>query len=165
MFEDEKDYSAKAHKAKIEAVLLIFNRSRDSIIFVVGDNCSTNKKFARLCHVPLVGCYNHRFNLAVNYNKDQQHGYIAVILKIHLLMEFLCKPKMHGWLRKRTSLCPKFHNKTRWSDMITSHDKLKKIIYNQNAESLNTDDDLQDTHFVPPVCSVDDQINFSCNII
>ncbi|KAG6612558.1 RWD domain-containing protein 3 [Phytophthora cinnamomi] len=42
------------------------NKTTAMVAFIVGDNCSTNQKIATLLSVPLVGCTNHRFNLAGN---------------------------------------------------------------------------------------------------
>ena len=42
-----------------------YGRALDDCLFVVGDNCATNKRIATLMGVPLVGCASHRLNLAV----------------------------------------------------------------------------------------------------
>lgn len=41
-----------------------YERSSDSLLFLVGDNCSTNRALATRLSVPLVGCASHRLNLA-----------------------------------------------------------------------------------------------------
>ncbi len=63
---EESDMSSQSHMELIEYVLSIFGKNLSNVICFIGDNCNMNKSFANLCGLPLVGCYAHRFNLAVN---------------------------------------------------------------------------------------------------
>ncbi|KAH9181435.1 hypothetical protein AeNC1_016589, partial [Aphanomyces euteiches] len=62
---DDGRLDAPAHVNFIRETLKIYGKSMDNVAFFVGDNCSTNGSIARLCGVPLIGCYSHKFNLAV----------------------------------------------------------------------------------------------------
>ena len=61
----EADMSSESHEELLQFVLNVFGKDLRNVICLVGDNCNTNKAFARLCDRPLVGCAAHRFNLAV----------------------------------------------------------------------------------------------------
>jgi hypothetical protein len=61
---------ATEHRDFIEATLEINEKSLDDVLFLVGDNCSTNLALAELCGIPLVGCASHRLNLAVQPYAD-----------------------------------------------------------------------------------------------
>lgn len=63
--EPDDNHNAQSHMNAIETVLASFGKSLTRVFFLIGDNCSVNKKLARLMDVPLVGCVSHRLNLAV----------------------------------------------------------------------------------------------------
>ena len=45
----------------------MYKRCVNNVIFLVGDNCNTNRKFVRDLGIPLIGCHSHKLNLAVNW--------------------------------------------------------------------------------------------------
>jgi len=64
-FENEESLRADSYKESWDAVMEHYGKISSNITFVVGDNCSTNIKAARLYGVPIIGCASHRLNLAV----------------------------------------------------------------------------------------------------
>ncbi|KAL0217443.1 hypothetical protein RCL1_008024 [Eukaryota sp. TZLM3-RCL] len=65
-------FGADNHLEIIEMILAAFNRSKEDILFTVGDNCETNQCIARQLNVPLIGCYSHRLALEVKQLIDLQ---------------------------------------------------------------------------------------------
>ncbi|ETM33404.1 hypothetical protein L914_19363, partial [Phytophthora nicotianae] len=63
----EDGQSADAHIDMIDNVLGVYEKNREMLRFVVGDNCPTNKAIATLLKVSLIGCASHRFNLALRH--------------------------------------------------------------------------------------------------
>jgi hypothetical protein len=66
VLENETSFDSDAHVAYFIEVLQLYNRSIDSVFFLCGDNCQTNRLIATKMNVPLVGCASHRLNLAAN---------------------------------------------------------------------------------------------------
>ncbi|ETV65061.1 hypothetical protein H257_18147 [Aphanomyces astaci] len=46
-------------------VLDVYGKQHRNMVTLIGDNCTTNRAFARLAGIPMVGCASHRFNLFV----------------------------------------------------------------------------------------------------
>lgn len=105
---------------------------KNTIEFIVGDNCSTNRSLATKSEVPLVGCANHRLHLAVcqligkeeKRNKrgviiQHEDGYRPVIRQVDQLMGKLRQLKNSSLLRVETDLLPERKNATRWSSMFS----------------------------------------------
>lgn len=65
MDEPDDRLNAEGHRNAIERFLPYFGKSLSNVLFLVGDNCTVNKRLANLMGVPLVGCASHRLNLAV----------------------------------------------------------------------------------------------------
>lgn len=64
--EPSDDHSAATHECFLrEMMRRDYGKDMDDCLFIVGDNCSVNKRLAGLLKVPLVGCVSHRLNLAV----------------------------------------------------------------------------------------------------
>ena len=62
---DETEYGAVSQASFIVDTVEAYNRNKDSILFLVGDNTNTNPATAAKLGVPFIGCASHRFNLAV----------------------------------------------------------------------------------------------------
>jgi len=60
------DHTASSHVKFLDTILSYYGRSKASIAYIVGDNCSVNGAIANQLQVPMVGCASHRLNLAVN---------------------------------------------------------------------------------------------------
>lgn len=77
------DHSADLHIEFVGFVLAVYNRQWDSIVYIVGDNCSVNKVMASRAKTPLVGYANHRLNLIIKlYLQDDE----AIIDMVHRLV-------------------------------------------------------------------------------
>lgn len=111
-FENEECLDSASHKDFLEFVLSIFNKSLENVVCPIGENCATNKAVADLLQTPIVGCYSHRFNLAVG---DILGDYDDVIESVYRIMVKLRNLIPAANLRKHTNLRPILNNKTRWS--------------------------------------------------
>ncbi|RLN87599.1 hypothetical protein BBJ28_00027238 [Nothophytophthora sp. Chile5] len=129
LVDDEvEDHSAEAHVTFLRSILGIFNRTTDDLLFVTGDNCSTNGRVAALLGRPLVGCSSHRLHLAV---KSYLSDYETLLGKVNTLMCKLRCLNAAAKLRKQTPLRPVLRNATRWSStfaMIVRFFELKDFI-------------------------------------
>jgi hypothetical protein len=54
--ENQECLSAESYVETWDAIMIYYNQPASSVAFVVGDNCSTNIKAARLCGVPIIRC-------------------------------------------------------------------------------------------------------------
>jgi|Laugrespbdmm15sd_2_1035082.scaffolds.fasta_scaffold21012_1 hypothetical protein len=127
--------TAKAHKEFIDVSLNFYGRS-GALIFLVGDNCSTNKALATLCKVPLVGCGSHRLNLAVTQYLEEHE---PLLKTIHDIMVKLSTIKLGAKLLRETPLHPVQRNATRWSStfsMIKRFIELKDILEDKFSEDF-----------------------------
>eukprot|EP00644_Phytophthora_capsici_P016208 jgi/Phyca11/115203/e_gw1.28.553.1 len=98
---EESDLGAESHIELLDEVLETYQKSRSCILFIVGDNCSTNQAFATKLGVPLVGCASHRYNLAVQ-RYLQKHE--ALLDDMNALMGQLRTKKNSARLRQHTDL-------------------------------------------------------------
>ncbi|ETV82390.1 hypothetical protein H257_05042 [Aphanomyces astaci] len=62
---EEDSLSAAAHVQYLNFVLGVYAKDRGNVVALIGDNCSTNRAFARTADAPMIGCASHRFNLFV----------------------------------------------------------------------------------------------------
>ncbi|ETI53129.1 hypothetical protein F442_03865 [Phytophthora nicotianae P10297] len=105
--------------------LSTFNRPWESIIFMIGDNCSVNQAIGRkLGALPFIGCASHRFQLAVN---DVLANEDTLLAKIHALMKHLSTIKCRAALRKVTPLASAVRNATRWLIVFSMVERYTKL--------------------------------------
>ncbi|KAF0744563.1 hypothetical protein Ae201684P_018845 [Aphanomyces euteiches] len=109
---DDGRLDAPAHANFSRETLKIYGKSMDNVAFFVGDNCSTNGSIARLCGVPLIGCYSHKFNLAV---KRWLLPFEEELTAINDLIGHLKRLHIMRQLRQLTDLSLVRCNVTRWS--------------------------------------------------
>ena len=109
----------------------------DDVIFLIGDNVSTNVKIARLLGVPLIGCASHRLNLATQKFLSEHDDLLG---KINDLMKKLSTLKKAADLRTKTPLRPVLRNVTRWSStfaMIGRYFELETFISKEDPDLVN----------------------------
>lgn len=123
--EDEADFGAEAHVAYFRDILQMYGKTLKSVDFLVGDNCSVNKKIARLMKIPLIGCALHRLNLAVEKLFETEE--IATLLKI--VKEFMSGLRslknanvMRSHLHELDLRSPLLPNATRWLSWFNTLD-------------------------------------------
>ncbi|ETO99522.1 hypothetical protein F441_23063 [Phytophthora nicotianae CJ01A1] len=123
----EDGQSADAHIEMIDNVLGVYEKNREMLRFVVGDNCPTNKAIATRLKVPLIGCASHRFNLAVC---DYLTEYADLIAEVQVLCIQLRHPNNSAALAAFTGLKPLKANVTRWS---STYEMLKRYVEIRDA--------------------------------
>ncbi|KAG2874627.1 hypothetical protein PC115_g24104 [Phytophthora cactorum] len=64
--------------------------------FIVGDNCSVNRRMATLMEVPQVGCASHRLNLAVQDHMASHEGDLAAIQALMIKLRTLTQSANFG---------------------------------------------------------------------
>lgn len=119
---DEDSLDATEHYRFVEEVLKIFGKSWDNVAALVGDNCSTNRCFTRRVGPLFVGCYSHRYNLAM---KDVISLSLPEVGHVRELMRKLSYQIPAARLRRLTHLKAKIDNDTRWS---STYEMLKRYI-------------------------------------
>jgi hypothetical protein len=111
---DDDRLDATAHCDFIRATLEVFSKDLSGLAFISADNCATNGAIARLLGVPLVGCYSHKFNLAM---QQFLADHVELLSSINILMGQLGRLRAGGQLRRLTELRPVRRNATRWSSV------------------------------------------------
>ena len=84
------------------------------MVVLIGDNCSTNRRFANDVGISFIGRASRKFNLAVEIILNEQK---YVTNKLHAVMKKLKYPET-AKLRIYTHLNPKCANSTRWSSTV-----------------------------------------------
>ncbi|KAG3240872.1 hypothetical protein PI124_g14249 [Phytophthora idaei] len=83
--------------------------------FVAGDNCSVYRRLVTLMEVPLVGCANHRLNLAV---QDDLRAHEQDLTAVQALMIKLGTLTQSAKLRLKIGLRPVIRQETMWGSTI-----------------------------------------------
>jgi len=81
--EEEEDQSAESHIAFIYDTLELYKKKIVNVVFLVADNCNTNRCISDTLKIPMVGCASHRLNLAVKCNRIL---WINQIIKLNQLL-------------------------------------------------------------------------------
>ncbi|KAG3095834.1 hypothetical protein PI124_g16024 [Phytophthora idaei] len=109
---DDGSHMANVHIDHFKRVLDLYNKTLRMVLFVVGDNCSTNRAIATKLDVPLIGCASHRLSLAV---QSSLKSYETELDQVNTLMVQLRQPNNSAELAKFTDLLPVKRNAARWS--------------------------------------------------
>ncbi|KAF1782927.1 Ribonuclease H-like domain [Phytophthora cactorum] len=64
--------------------------------FIVGDNCSVNRRMATLMEVPHMGCASHRLNMAVQDHMASHEGDLAAIQALMIKLRTLTQSANFG---------------------------------------------------------------------
>ena len=125
---DESELNAENHVDFIKSTLQLFGKSCENLQFITGDNASVNNKICKMLGVPLIGCYSHRLNLAVNLFL-QESGANPILTKINELMKKMSGLKRSAALRQKTNLRPVIQNDTRWSSIFDMLERYFEIVH------------------------------------
>ncbi|KAG2809796.1 hypothetical protein PC119_g7503 [Phytophthora cactorum] len=101
------------HDGQLKQTLLAIAPMEEvaNLAVLVGDNCATNRAIATRLNVPLIGCFSHRFNLALNSFLDNHKPEVDAV---STLMAALRTINNRAALREHTPLSPLGLNVTRW---------------------------------------------------
>ena len=111
---------------------------------MAGDNCSINRKLARLLRVTLLGCQSHKLNLAVSKLYESEDDLLQVVQD---LMKQLCILKNSSELRRVSGYAACFRNDTRWNSVHQSWQRYLLLTPVLNCDNFN--DNV--TYFLPSV--------------
>jgi hypothetical protein len=113
---DDTKFTAEEHAQYLESTVALYKKSiNKNVKCFVGDNCQVNKSLATGLGKPLVGCYSHRFNLAVNRWVKERPGLEDSINCIKKVMKKGRNLKNAAKLRQLTALKAITDNDTRWT--------------------------------------------------
>ncbi|CAG8725710.1 44384_t:CDS:2 [Gigaspora margarita] len=124
-FEDRTTQNADAHIKFFKDVLELYDKGIKNVLFLLGDNCSTNKKIANDLNLPLVECALHRLNLVVN---DFINSSITLVNQIRTIVHMMRTYKNREKLAKVTNLKPVLDNATRWMSVTKMIKRCKELI-------------------------------------
>ena len=128
--ENEEHLDTREHVTFLENTLHFYGKNLDNVLFFVADNCSVNKSISTTTGIPMIGCYSHKFNLAVKLYIEEDH-IAADIQVVHDLMKALKTLKNSGKMRRLGMESTVIENETRWSstyNMLARYFKLHKRI-------------------------------------
>ena len=132
--ENELSQGSKIHKGHFDFVLNLYGKSFANVIAIIGDNCASNRKLARIVDKALCGCASHRYNLCV---KDIMQKSQVMIEKVNLMMMKLRYLIPAAQLRAYTPLRAKCNNPTRCSStsaMLCRYFGIKKFLIGLNVD-------------------------------
>ncbi|KAE9165784.1 hypothetical protein PF002_g31280 [Phytophthora fragariae] len=143
---EDDDLTARGHREFLATMLpRDYGVQLEQCRFVVGDNCSVNRRLATLMGVPLIGCASHRLNLAVNADMASHEDDLAAV---HVPMVKPRTLKQSAKLRSKTSFRPVIRQDTRWSSTFAMVNRYFKLLEFLDPE----DDDI--LHLLPsPACN------------
>ncbi|KAE9035072.1 hypothetical protein PR001_g9461 [Phytophthora rubi] len=78
-----------------------FGKALSDCVYLVGDNCSVNKRLVTIIQVPLFGFASHRLNLAVRHHLEEYDEDLAIVQALMLKLRTL---KQSAKLRLKTPL-------------------------------------------------------------
>nr|CAI72317.1 hypothetical protein, conserved [Phytophthora infestans] len=116
--------TAHEHAQLFENILDIYDKTKDMVDFLVGDNCNTNQSVANKLCVALAECASHRLNLAVSKYLAPHESLLS---KVSDLMVELRHENNYAELKTHTELLPVKRNVTRWSSTITMVQRYTRI--------------------------------------
>ena len=144
--------NASNHIDYIKNLLSEYDRNTSCLDFIVGDNTNLNPKIARNLGpgtgVPFIGCYSHKFNLAVSQYQECME---SIIKKVEEVMKVMRNNNAFGILKeycesKSMKLKrPQLRNITRWSStyvMLKSYMELHSHLFHESFESIEVVDKL-----------------------
>jgi len=82
---DETNQTAQNHADSIIATLACYNRPPESLTFLVADNTGVNPSIARKLNIPFIGCFSHKFNLAVQEYIGQKYSDLVEKVKNYVV--------------------------------------------------------------------------------
>ena len=161
-FEDERTLTSDAHVEFMEYLLNFYDKNLTHVAYMVGDNCSTNKKISDITCIPFIGCASHKLNLAVKLwlgfmftekqiidgtdrRNELQKSRFDVLEKLTKLMSKLKTIKGRASLKEYSDYMAIKANETRWNGnqrMINRYVELKEIIKEMTLDKTSSGKEL-----------------------
>jgi hypothetical protein len=134
---DRTNQNADNHIETFAELLHVhLDRKWSNVLFIAGDNCSTNKAIADRTDTPFVGCLSHRLNLASEAFLADHTGMLD---QVHAVMTTIKhSPNKCGQLALYTDLKPVIRQDTRWTSafaMVNRYLEIAEILEN-HAEQI-----------------------------
>lgn len=134
---DNDSLTAQSHYDFTTHVLTGYGKSWDNVVALIGDNCATNKAFARLVQTNFIGFASHRLNLAMKHLLEPHE---EVIKNVQALMKKLKNILPTAKLCKLTPLRAKTAQVTRWPstyEMLKRYFQLKVFLPQLNLPEID----------------------------
>ncbi len=104
---------AESHAQFIIDTLGLYDKTIENVLFICGDNMSTNQAIANILSRPFIGCYSHKLNLAMQKLFSVHEEFIE---KIADAIKMLKGVKRSAVLEEKgAKKRPVVRNNTRWS--------------------------------------------------
>lgn len=121
--EDESSQDAEEHLRLTDFMLSLYGKTIQNVVARIGNNCSTNKAFARLMSTDFIVCASHRLNLA---KKDVLKNHEFVISKVRKQMQKIRNLMIMEKLRILPDMKPWKGNATRCSSIFAILSRFKE---------------------------------------
>ena len=59
--------------------LSLYNQYLSNVITLIADSCNTSKKMAKERKIQFVGCFSHRYNLAMDHFLEHKNNQISKV--------------------------------------------------------------------------------------
>lgn len=114
----ERGLSVQQHHAFICESLSVNGKNLCHVLFLVGDNCSTNQRFATFFNVSLISCNSHKLSLVIDKCIIKHTGLSSALKGLRELMLQMFTLKNSARLYELTHLGALLSNETHWSGKI-----------------------------------------------
>eukprot|EP00171_Calliarthron_tuberculosum_P003890 IDg3890t1 len=119
--DEAESFDAETHVQHLVETFKFFDQDLSKwVLCSIADNCSVNKRIARILNVPHVGCMSHKLSSEVNAMVRADASLENTIKSVQETMT-TCKRRLtnRAILRNLTDLAPVSPNQTRWSGLKT----------------------------------------------
>lgn len=120
-FGNAEQLTADEHKDVLNFVLSVSVKKRKTVVCLIGDIYSSKKSFPSKLNLAMIGCYSHRFNLALKDILSIHESNLTVMSTPMWKLQILTSAAK---LRSFTNLCPVVKIKTKWGSayyMLRKH--------------------------------------------
>ena len=132
----EEDLEANSQIEFLDTILRnVYGKSLEKVSALIADNAAVNVKIAQTLGVPMIGCYSHRLNLAVQKLLHEKNS----VKRCHEFVKKMSGLKKSAVLRTKTPVRPVLQNDTRWSssfEMLSRYFELKPFIDTHDRDLL-----------------------------
>jgi hypothetical protein len=134
---NETNQGAVNYVEFFNSTLRCYWKSSENVLYIVGDNTNVNPRIAEIMRKPFLGCYAHKFNLAI---KRWLQPHENLIGRMQTLMSKLKSNNNAGKLRSlQCELHPIIDCETRWTGtyrMLDRWESIKTFVTDVNFPNL-----------------------------
>ncbi len=141
---ENAEFNAETHHTFLKDILNSYGINfQYLVICLICDNASVNRKLARTCTKPAIGCNSHKFNLQMKQMLSNYTELENVIDEVQMTMKSAHTLKKSTLLRNLTDYRAILPSETRWSGARGMLERYLKIHDELNEVKENNHSDLQ----------------------